>query len=700
MPCYFKNGVSPDIEGRHTNPVNVPTSAPRGFTRTFWTLMISQTAAVRKAEALGSLIPGQANERRLGIVSILVLSAWCGLVAGLLEVGTIVLRKQVLDPDRLYKMSRHFVWLIPISNVCVFLTLGLLWCVIVLFLRRRGRWLIKRFFGALVLLPSILVAFPRIYGLAWLVVTLGAAAWIVPVIERHRRRFRRFVLCSFPAAAGIVAILGGSIWVSDRSLQARESARPLPPPGSPNVLLIVMDTVAAGHLGLHGYNRATSTTLTELAERGIRFDSARAASSWTLPSHATMFTGRWLHELSVGWLTPLDHKHPTLAEYLGDRGYATAGFVANTFYCGSSSGLARGFTQYHDFIFPELTAFKKAVLVARALDGYQAIVYFTEDWLESAGFLPYVERFWQSMDTDRKGAAEVNRELLGWLSNRTQPERPFFAFLNYFDAHYPYRLEPGRLHRFGVAPTDSFHRILIQQWWDIDKTTLTPDGISFAADSYDDCIADLDEQLGKLVDELDRRAVLEKTWLIIASDHGESFGEHPGIFIHGASLYDTELHVPLLVIPPGSRAAKKTVGEPVSLRDLAATIVELTGSASGSPFPGDSLTRFWNDRSSSLPPNGSSSASALAEVVPNSPGKRDYWGLPQERPPLGAVKNGEWSYIRQEEDVREALFHLREDAKEMRNRADDPAAQTVLQQMRAALDRLTGGPLSQKRFNH
>ena len=199
------------------------------------------------------------------------------------------------------------------------------------------------------------------------------------------------------------------------------------------------------------------------------------------------------------------------------------------------------------------------------------------------------------MDTDRKGAAEVNRELLGWLSNRTQPERPFFAFLNYFDAHYPYQLPPGRLHRFGVEPTDNYQRILIQHWWDLDKTTLSPDGIAFATDAYDDCIADLDEQLGKLVDELDQRGILEKTWLIIASDHGESFGEHPGIFIHGGSLYDTELHVPLLMIPPGSNASKQTVNEPVSLRDLAATIVEMTGPGSSSPFPGDSLTRFWKD---------------------------------------------------------------------------------------------------------
>ena len=122
--------------------------------------------------------------------------------------------------------------------------------------------------------------------------------------------------------------------------------------------------------------------------RGIRFDSARATSSWTLPSHANMFTGRWLHELSVGWFTPLTRHAPTLAEFLGDRGYATAGFVANTGYCAADSGLSRGFTQYQDFIFPELTALKTAVLVSRALMGLQAIVFFSEDWLESAGLLP------------------------------------------------------------------------------------------------------------------------------------------------------------------------------------------------------------------------------------------------------------------------------------------------------------------------
>jgi arylsulfatase A-like enzyme len=660
--------------------------------------MSRRIALVRKARTVAEATPAPATNRRR-FVSVWLLSTWCGLVAGLLEVGTIVIRKRVFDPDQLYKLSHHFIWLIPLSNLCIFLTLGFLACGLILVWPRRGHWLFARGLCALTLLPVLLVAFPQIYGMAWLVVALGAAARLVPLFECHRRILRRIVVVTLPAAAALVAILGALLWVGDRMKGAREGAQPLPPPGSPNVLLIVMDTVAAGHLGLHGYDRATSTTLVELAERGIRFDSARAASSWTLPSHATMFTGRWLHELSAGWLTPLDRAQPTLAEYVGDRGYATAGFVANTFYCAADSGLGRGFTHYRDYIFPKLTALKTAVLVNRALQGFQLIVYFTEDWLESAKLMPYAQRLWRALDTDRKGAAVVNRELLEWLSRRRQPERPFFAFLNYFDAHYPYELAPGRIHRFGIEPTDNFQRLLIQHWWELDKSTVSAEGLAFVTDSYDDCIADVDEQLGKLVDELGRRGVLERTWLIITSDHGESFGEHAGIYCHGKSLYETELHVPLLVVPPGG-ATPRAVKEPVSLRDLATTIVDLAGLEVGSPFPGASLARFWEPASRAEPDRSRSASPALAEVVPNNPRDRDSWGVPKPLPPLGAVKDEDWSYIRREGDVREELFHLRKDPRERHDLSGDPTARTTLERMRAALERLTGGPLHPRRFNN
>ena len=183
--------------------------------------MISRTAVFKEAGTVGSSTPDLAMNR-LGFISLLLLSAWCGLVAGLLEVGTIVLRKQVFDPDHLYKMSRHFVWLIPLSNLCVFLALGLFGCGVILVWPSRGRWLFARGLCAIALLPSILVAFPRIYSLAWLVVALGLAARLVPLFERRSRGFRRFVLVSFPAAVAVVAILGASLWVGDRIKQVRE----------------------------------------------------------------------------------------------------------------------------------------------------------------------------------------------------------------------------------------------------------------------------------------------------------------------------------------------------------------------------------------------------------------------------------------------------------------------------------------------
>jgi arylsulfatase A-like enzyme len=660
--------------------------------------MISRTAVFKEAGTVGSSTPDLAMKRP-GFRSLLLLSASCGLVAGLLEVASIVVRKQVFDSDHLYKMSRHFVWLIPLTNFCVFLALGLVGCGVILVWPSRGRWLFARGLGAIAVLPCILVAFPQIYSLAWLVVALGLAVQLVPLLERHRRGFRRIVVISFPAAITVVASLAGTLWVGDWIKQRRENALPLPPPGSPNVLLIVLDTVAAGHLSLHGYHRATSPTLVELAERGIRFDLARAPCSWTLPTHAIMFTGRWLHELSVGWLTPLDRTHPTLAEFLGGRGYATAGFVSNIMYCASDSGLGRGFTRYQDFIFPELCAFKMAVLVNRALRGFQTIVTFAEDWLESAGLLAYCRRFWRSLDFDRKGAAVVNREFLDWLANRTRPRRPFFAFLNFGDAHDPYQLLPGRLHRFGVEPADKYHRLLIQDWWDIDKNALSPREVAFAADAYDDCIADLDEQLGKLVDELDQRGVLEQTWLIITSDHGESFGEHAGIFCHGKSLYETELHVPLLFIPPAGDVTKQAVQETVSLRDLAATIVDLTGLEARAPFPGVSLAPFWKQPGPVAPIQSTSASDVLAELVPSRPLNRDSGRVKRQLSPLGAIKQNDWSYIRREGDVREELFHLSEDAKEQRNLAGNPSVQATLEQMRAALDRLTGGPLLPERFS-
>jgi arylsulfatase A-like enzyme len=636
---------------------------------------------VKETGTAGSLPPDR-GEKRPGFIAFVLFAAWCGLVAGLLEVGTKVICKQTIDPNQFYAMSRHFVSLIPVTNVCVFLVTGSIGYTLCLAWPGRGRWLAARLFCVLTLLPMVLMALPRIHNSAKLILTLGATARLVSLLERHAHGFLRYVRISSPALLAIVLVLGASPWVSDRIKQSRESARPLPSPGSPNVLLIVLDTVAAGHMSLCGYDRNTTPNLVELAEHGIRFHSAQAAAPWTLASHATMFTGRWTHELSLGWNTPLDGVHPTLAEYLGARGYATAGFIANTSYCGSDSGLGRGFTRYQDYIFPGFTAFNMSVLVNRAVKWIQSLVSFLDDH-DIVHARPHLEPQLARFTFDRKDAATVNRELLDWLAGRTQTERPFLAFLNYKDAHDPYFLPPGRTRRFGDAPADRREYELIDDWYDFDKRSLSRHDLALVTDAYDDCIAYLDEQLGMLLHELGQRGLLDKTWLIVTADHGESFGEHAGIFNHGMSLYQTELHVPLVIVPPGGCATAQIVKDAVSLRNLAATIVDVLGFESGSPFPGNSLARFWCDRRAPAPLPLAPSEVALAELT--------------EVPRQAALKRGGWTYIRHEYEASEELFHLVDDAKEQRNQADDPAARPILEQMRADLRRLTGQPSAPSR---
>ena len=439
------------------------------------------------------------------MLPLLLIASWCGLVSGLLEVATLIVRKWAFDFNHLYWMSRHFIWLIPLINLLLSCPGS---CMLgpVHDLATTRPWIAMRSLGTFTLLPPIWAASSRLYGPAGFLLAVGFSTRLVPVIERHASGFVRLVRVSLPLAAALVPVLAASLWVGDLRKSWREDARPTPPAASPNVLLIVLDTVGAEHLGLYGYDRSTSRSMDELAARGIRFDRAQSTSSWTLPSHASMFTGRWPHELSAGWFTPLDGMFPTLAEVVGTHGYATAGFVANTWYCARDSGLGRGFTHYRDFRFPRLTALTTTVLVDRPMEGLQTIVQFLEDWLDLDLFRPAVDQLYRLLKYSRKEAATVDHEFLDWLSHRTQPDRPFFAFLNFYDAHYPYELPEMGIHRFGGKARNERETEVIRDWPRVIQNGASPAQIAVGRDAYDDCVANLDEHLGRLIDELERRS--------------------------------------------------------------------------------------------------------------------------------------------------------------------------------------------------
>jgi arylsulfatase A-like enzyme len=222
---------------------------------------------------------------------------------------------------------------------------------------------------------------------------------------------------------------------------------------------------------------------------------------------------------------------------------------------------------------------------------------------------------------------------------------------------------------------------MLRGWRFIDRSQLHSREIALARDAYDDCIHYLDRQIGHLLDELERRGLAENTVVIVTADHGESFGEH-GMFGHGASLYQTEVHVPLIVAHHRSTPAGTTVRAPVSLCDLPATICELVGSASEAPFPGRALSRFWRS---------------------DSPGEKDgivfsEWeeaGLfvPEHASSAGAesalhsITSGDSVYIRGASG-REQLYDLATDPAQERDLSRDAEHQALLHRLRQDLDDL------------
>ncbi len=630
-----------------------------------------------------------ATQRRLGPLDVLVFSAWCGLAGGLVEVGTRAVCKGIASHQP-YATTRHFLWMAPLSNLLLFSAIGLFLASATRFWSRHGGRVSSRLVCFLAILPALLWISPRLYLWASALLACGMTARLVPILERRPTEVRRWLLLSFPVLLGVVLVSGSLMFGGDRLKERRDASRPLPAGDPPNVLLIVLDTVRADCLSLYGYRRPTSPALERLAERAIRFDEARAAAPWTLPSHASVFTGRWPHELGVDWNVPLDGTFPTLAEYLGSRGYATAGFVANVYYCSYEFGLDRGFTHYEDYVLGPLDPLRTCLLGDISL---KAMAYAGRALSSSPGgslLLPHKDStFWRDLAVPpvKKHAESINRAFLDWLSRRREPTRPFFAFLNYFDAHTHYLLPSGALYRFGRSPRTEADVQALADWITLDKLNLPAYYRTLARDCYDSCLAYLDERLGELFDELKRRGVLEHTLVIVTSDHGEGLGEHD-LFFHGESLYRTEIHVPLLIALPG-HVRPATVSETVSLRDLPATIVDLTGEATGSPFPGTSLARLWrNSHQGGLSPEGEGALSELESPNPQDPNRGR---SPAHRGALASLAGGDYVYIRNEGDGREELFNVRTDPNESDNRARFEDARAVKERLRAHLDRLRAG---------
>ncbi|MEQ1690349.1 MAG: sulfatase [Gemmatimonas sp.] len=425
-----------------------------------------------------------------------------------------------------------------------------------------------------------LLVIQSIHPLAWLAVAVGLAVQLHRMASRRPeatwRATRRMALMGNLASVITVAALTGV-----RANREREAMRGLAvaPAGARNVLLLILDTVRASSLSLYGAPYATTPALAARVRQGVVFDAAYSTAPWTLPSHASMFTGQYASLTSADWMTPLDGDTPTLAEAFRTAGYATGGFVANMNMTGAHTGLARGFMHYEDAPHT-LVQMLYSTTVGQPGSVRNALNMWDETrWITGtmrAAVSPLQLRPMSDLPrNDVRFARDITHDFLTWLPSAEG--RPFFAFLNLFDAHAPYH--PPRQYRPMFDTTRAGH------------------GRYLGAIRY------MDDAIEELLQDLERRGMLENTLVVISSDHGELFGEHEK-YGHGNALYRPLLHVPLVVLNAPNAARGARIQRPVSLRDLAATLLDLA--AIPNQFPGHSLRPLLD---------GTDSLAAVSPVV-------------------------------------------------------------------------------------
>ncbi|HEU5118540.1 MAG TPA: sulfatase-like hydrolase/transferase, partial [Isosphaeraceae bacterium] len=455
----------------------------------------------RFPQALGTASPTDAPTSTrtplLVAAEILASALWLGAATGFAEVAILCLWHMIQGEAVLgaLQLNRHFPWMIPLAYLGIYACSAIPIMVLALF------WP-KPAVRMGVAVPLFLTTFALLslckglYPVAKVVLSTALAYRLSHRIVGHETAFRRIRTLSLAPVFG--SLVGLGYWSYDQEVLQEGrilQGLPDPKPGAKNVLLIVLDTVAADHLSLYGYERDTTPKLRALARSGVVFDMARSPAPWTLPAHASIFTARWPHELNVGAHKPLDGTYPTLAEYLAHHGYATSGFIGNTYYCNSWFGLARGFQHYEDYYEENVLVSPSEALRCSTLG--RALIH---QFGAAYNVRPEVTN-------TPKDARRINHDFLQWLDQHN--DRPFFTFLNYLDAHDPYLTPPGSNRHFGRVPSTEEEIRTLHHWSKfihehaahIDQPP-PADQMELVHDAYDDCLFALDEQIGHLMDEL------------------------------------------------------------------------------------------------------------------------------------------------------------------------------------------------------
>jgi len=590
--------------------------------------------------------------------SVFWISLWFGLLTGLAE-GVIVNFLRGV-PGFGIRTSVEILWVAPVFDLGLFVLMGAAIGLVLSFREKKPNPTIIVGFFSWVAIFDILLIFNIIHKIAALVLSLGVGVLIGRLLQRSDKHLIPFFKRSTGILMAVVLLMGvsGHLWAKWKE-NRKIDRLPHAQHGAPNLLLIVLDTLRADHLSCYGYKRSTTPNIDRLSRNGVLFEHAIANSSWTLPSHVSLFTGHLPHEHKADWLTAFDGRFPTLAEMLASKGYITAAFSANTDYVSPEWGLGYGFTHF------EVYGSSFADWAVRTIYGKRLAL----------NLLPRIGYF---DIPGRKTASEVNREALSWIDGVKQ--RPFFAFLNYMDMHDPYLTVAPYRTQYSDNPAKgdiiNFQfGILFRR-----KPHLTRHDVQSEIDAYDGCLHYLDKKLGELISGLAKRGLDRQTLIIITSDHGESFGNHD-LFGHGNSLYFESLHVPLIFYWPGRIPDNVKVSQVVSLHRIPTTIMELLFENNVShKFPGISLSHYWSKNHSD-----DATDPVLAELTSGrfKGGPPNY---PTSQTELKTLITEQWHYI-SSDSGREELYAWPKDLDESENLANNREFSKIIGELKTKLHR-------------
>jgi arylsulfatase A-like enzyme len=348
---------------------------------------------------------------------------------------------------------------------------------------------------------------------------------------------------------------------------------------TPNVLLVVMDSVRARNTTLHGHRRDTTPFLDSLGRRATVYEQARSPGQWSLPSHASMFTG--LHVVEHGLIEKYDRLEPghSVFDRLRERGYATGLFSENPYLTGLDSGLMEPFDTVESSSKEPLfeganpnryrgdpAGFLRAAVRSGHPVGSVLNGLVTKAAWDRPDLVP--DSVMQRLAGGIHEARLYEEAFLDWQAER---EEPWAACINFMDAHHSYtptgeynRWDDGRIESL----KDDIPSIPVSfytgdaEWWQCE----------LLEHLYDGAILQIDDAIRRIVETLDERGTLEDTLLIVTSDHGEGFGERSRLRPirlagHDVGGLEVNFHVPLVVKYPGQREGRR-VRSPVSLTDF------------------------------------------------------------------------------------------------------------------------------------